>query len=464
MAAIALSVFSASCGSKEKKKDEPIAVGPAAGAAAAPASAGLELPTGIGVARGLDPSLAPSSTQWTRVVVLDERRAVLAGQAGDEVVILRTSDAGRTWRSLRGQASAWWSLAVGADGSLVFASGDRERPRAALAPGQKARVDAVRLSFADAEAATFGPTSEIVPAAGTKGAPRVPQGSAALPAPLSPVAAALLVEQGPRKLALAYGAPAGIEPSAPALFPATERVASTPYGRPPSFLSLAGKTLASRLAPDPGAALADPAPIAGLPASPALLTELAELPACDAGPWSFQRVTAAGKRALLGVSPGKAVVVALPPTTLRATPVGCSAERVTVLALAPKETIESVVACPLEGACVTPENKPFRAWDGPHQRTILAVPTARGVVAAMDVRTSDRWGLYVAPSLDGGKLYEVARDAGEGKGDRGRLELGALVSFGGRVVLLVRGDVAGTSRRGLYALASEDGGSTWGPP
>jgi hypothetical protein len=63
-----------------------------------------------------------------------------------------------------------------------------------------------------------------------------------------------------------------------------------------------------------------------------------------------------------------------------------------------------------------------------------------------------------------GKLYDVPRVIGEATGERGRIELGALLSFGNRLLMLLQADVTGTSRRGWYVVASDDGGLTWSPP
>ena len=60
----------------------------------------------------------------------------------------------------------------------------------------------------------------------------------------------------------------------------------------------------------------------------------------------------------------------------------------------------------------------------------------QGVVTVMRATVSDRWGLYVAQSLDGGKLYELPRVLGEGQGSRGRVDVHAVLSFGARVLLL----------------------------
>ena len=81
----------------------------------------------------------------------------------------------------------------------------------------------------------------------------------------------------------------------------------------------------------------------------------------------------------------------------------------------------------------------------------------------LTARAGERWGLYLGQSPDGG-VWERARVIGEGTGDRGRIELGAMMSFGKRLVILLSAGVTGTSRRGWFLIASDDGGANWGVP
>ena len=82
----------------------------------------------------------------------------------------------------------------------------------------------------------------------------------------------------------------------------------------------------------------------------------------------------------------------------------------------------------------------------------------------MTSRANGRWGLYLAQGQGDANIFERPRPIGEGSGDRGRIELGALLSFGKRAVLLISADVTGTSRRGWFVMVSDDGGTTWEPP
>ena len=122
-----------------------------------------------------------------------------------------------------------------------------------------------------------------------------------------------------------------------------------------------------------------------------------------------------------------------------------------------------VLAIDGAGKCFAPVQRAFRLWPEEHQREILSVAAQQGTVAAMSAHAGDRWGLYLAQSADG-MVWERPRVVGEGSGDRGRIELGTLVSFGKRVLLLISAEVTGTSRRGWFVIASDDGGINWGPP
>ena len=89
------------------------------------------------------------------------------------------------------------------------------------------------------------------------------------------------------------------------------------------------------------------------------------------------------------------------------------------------------------GKCVKPTNTPFRLWTTAHKREIVMAPTEDGIIGVMTARAGDRWGVYLAQAGDG-TLFERQRVIGEGTVDRGRIELGALVS--------------------------DDGGTSWNPP
>ena len=454
------------CGGYNRKHEDEGSIAPPPPPGAASRD---ELSTGLGQARGLDEGLAPTSVKWTRVVVLDDKRALLAGDIVNETIALFTDDAGKTWRSFRSERDAWSSWSAGLDGSVVLGGGGRD---GAPTP-TSARVEAARLAFGAFDAASLTAATPLFPT--VKGpATGLLQTGSAIPAVLSPDSAAMIVEESPRKLLLVYGGKPGAEAAAPVKLPAAEKIVPVPYGRPPLMLSIKGRDLLRRPFPAVGMSLDKPQKVPGVLATSTLLTELSAQPACETGGWSFQRTSAGPKRVqVLGVSPGKFLQFALPEGTAPTTAIGCGGGRIVVEAVADKTgppamqaqqpDIPTLVTCDLLGKCVKPTNAPFRAWTTPHKREIVMASMEDGVVGVMSARAGDRWGVYLAQAGDL-NLFERQRVIGEGTADRGRIELGALVSFGKRALLLISADVTGTSRRGWFVLVSDDGGASWNPP
>jgi hypothetical protein len=120
--------------------------------------------------------------------------------------------------------------------------------------------------------------------------------------------------------------------------------------------------------------------------------------------------------------------------------------------------------CNLDGQCAEPKSQPFELWPEQHERTLFSTATKNGVVAVMYARAGNRWGAYLAQSTDGGETFELPRLIGEGKIDLGFYEMGALVAFSEKTLLLLSANRSGSSQRGWYVLASSDGGTHWGPP
>lgn len=450
------------CGSK-KQDDAPIPAPPPPGAASRD-----ELSTTLGQARGLDEGLAPSSVKWTRVFVLDDKRAVLTGSVVNETIALFTDDAGKTWKSFRMERDAWASWSVGLDGSLVVAAGGRD---GAPTP-QSARVEATRMAFGELDGASLTASTPLFPT--VKGpVSGILQTATAIPALLSPGSATLVAEDGPKKLTLLYGGKPGADAMPPLKLPAAEKIVPVPYSRPPLMLSIKGRDLFQRRFPAAGKPLDKPQKVPGIAGSPALLGELSAAPLCETGAWSFQRVTSGKRQQLLGISPSKIVYFPLPESTPATTAIGCGANRIVVEAVQAKTGVPAtwadqpdipiLVTCDLAGKCTTPKNVPFRAWPGQHKREIAMAATDDGTLGVMAATAGERWGLYLAQSPDG-TTFERQRIIGEGTTDRGRIDLGALISFGKRAVLLISADVTGTSRRGWFVLVSDDGGTSWNPP
>ncbi|MGK4001290.1 hypothetical protein WMF31_01595 [Sorangium sp. So ce1036] len=460
-AALAVLIAVLPLGCKKKEKQEPINVPPPPGAASSD-----ELTTAVGPARGLSSTLAPTSTRWKRVFVLDDKRAVVAGETEDEAIALVTENAGRTWRSLRRPRDGWSAWSVGADGSIVLAVGSR-------APGRSKDVDGaalppeeepINLFFAPSEAADLlAPSPVPLPELGRKATPPVDS----VPAVLSAESAALLISPKPRRAALVHAGPPGATPAPPIPLPPQEQALPIPYGRPPALLSVRGRNLLTRPVPAPGKPLEAPRTVAGLVMTPAATAALSASPACDFGEWSIQVVPQPpDKSAVVAISAARTAVLKLPAKAAPLATVGCGANRITVDVIAPTGGEPTLATCDLKGACVLAEKQPFHPWIEPHERSVASAPTREGVAAVLTARAAARWGLYIAlsPSPESGKLYEVPRVIGEGQGERGRIDLGALLSFGDRLLMLLQADVTGTSRRGWYVTVSEDSGLTWSPP
>ena len=185
---------------------------------------------------------------------------------------------------------------------------------------------------------------------------------------------------------------------------------------------------------------------------------------CEAGAWSFQIVKQGPSKLLVvGVSAAKTTVFALPEQTVPTTHLGCGADHVVVEGGDNLTRAPILIRCDLEGKCDSPQNGAFRLWPEAHEHEILSVTAEKGVVGVLTARAGERWGLYLGQSPDG-SIWERARVIGEGNSDRGRIELGAIMSFGKRIVLVLSAGVTGTSRRGWFSIASDDGGANWGPP
>ncbi|WP_437482405.1 hypothetical protein WME75_40735 [Sorangium sp. So ce1014] len=461
-AATALAVLTAllAIGCRKKERAEPINVQPPPGAASAD-----ELTTAIGQARGIDSALAPSSTRWRRVFVLDDKRAVVTGEVENEAIALVTENAGRTWRSLRRLREGWSTWSIGADGATVLTAGPRGQapPKGARgAAGAPPAVDSPSLFFAPFEANELSaPAPVALPEMGRGTRPLV----SSVPAVLSAESAVLLVEPKPGRATLVYAGPPGAAPVPPVQLPAQEHALPVPYGRPPAILSVRGRSLLARPVPEPGRPLDAPRIVEGLAMSPAATAALSAIPACDFAGWSIQLVPQPeGKTAVVAISATQTAVLKLPAKAAPEAAVGCAADRIMVEVIAPTTGEHTLATCTLEGTCLLAEKPPFRPWMGPHERSVALAPTREGVVAVLTSRAATRWGLHIAQSPEGGKIYDVPRVIGEDTGERGRIELGALLSFGNRLLMLLQADVTGTSRRGWYVTASEDSGLTWSPP
>lgn len=447
-----LAVLISGCG--KKKEEEPVSVAPPPGAASSD-----ELSIGIGQARGLNERLAPTSTRWRRVIVLDEKSAVLVGDVAAEAITLVTSDAGKTWRSLRASREAWSNVGASLDGTLVVAAGSRD----GTASAATSTLQAARVSFGTLDGQELNAPSPLFP--DIKGpAKGLLQNGGAIPAVLSPDLTALIAEESPRHTVVFYGGKPGALAETKLPLPAAEKFVPVPFGRPPVLLSIKGRDVLARPFPLAGKSLEKPQKVAGLVPTKTMGAELAAPPACEAGAWSFQLVKQAPARLfVLGVSAARTIAFALPEQTVKTTHLGCGADHLVVEGGDNLTKAPILIRCDLAGKCEIPQNGAFRLWPEQHDHEIVSVTAEKGVVGVLTERAGERWGLYLGQSPGDG-IWERAREIGYGTEDRGRVELGAVVSFGKRILILVSAGVTGTSRRGWFSIASDDGGGHWGVP
>jgi hypothetical protein len=427
--------------------------------------------TEIGTGLALKSDIAPTSVRWERVVVLDEERAVLLGRDNDGAWAIRTSDRGRTWTSLNAPAKAWASWGLGGDGTLALTTGARDRAEAPAA-SQGARAQRTRPEpIIDASIWFAGPGDQqlngpltFFPDEDKLKSVTIPSGIAS-PA-LSEGTASLLAERN-REAALIFAASAGSAVPEPIGLPKGSFV-PIPYGRPAKLLSVDKGTVELRNWPKAGEPLGAASALPNFRGDAQTFAQLSEGPSCEWGNFSFRRI-AGTQPWLLGISGDRALAFKLPPSD--AVRIGCTADAVITetTTLDPtdptkKRKVPQLVRCSVDGKCSDPKAPPFAIWNDKHDRDIWAVPSNTGMVAVLRARAGTRWGLYLGQSNDGGVSYELPRTIGEGKQDRGFLDIGAIIRFPQRLVLLVSADVGSTGRRGWYALASDDDGNNWGPP
>jgi hypothetical protein len=414
-----------------------------------------EVKTGIGFGLGLGTSLAPTSTQWERVIVIDDKTAVVWGRALDDAIAIRTTDGGRTWDSYRAKVGNYASWGVGSDGALVLAAGERKKVKPA--PGKLAPVESARMWFAPrdrtlSEPATFFPSDKLKDVAVESGI--------AIPAVLGPDIGCVVGEQG-RTVSLIFGAPGGQPQPAP-IGAGSTRLVGVPYGRPAMLLSESRGSIEVRPWPKPGGKVDSGARIAGLPSVNNIVDQLNAGPGCEHAGFSFQRIVSSSDAWIVGVSPQKTFAFSAPKGNEQR--IGCGADAVVVETFDDAKKVPRLVRCTFDGKCADSRSQPFEVWPQKHDRKIRSAATKKGVVATMSMRAGARWGTYLAVSTDKGATFGLPRIIGEGATDRGFFDIGAVISFPNRVVILLSADVTGTRRRGWFAIASEDGGDNWGPP
>jgi len=452
-------LLSASCGGK-KEKEPPVNPPSLPGN-----TTQLDIGTKVGNGRSVDVGGVDISTsvKWTRLLVLDKDKLVLAGDVGGEAYALVTNDRGKSWTGHATKADGLVSWSVGVDGTLVLATAKRQIPKKAPPTGRLPPIDTISFLFAAPGQAKLSTPFDLLrpDVTGKLETPTIPRGSG-MPAVLGPALASVVVELKPKVFAVAF-APG--DPLPPVIeLPKDEIPVNAPFGHPPMLLTLNQKQLLTRPWPKPGEKLADPKPIEKVGITKALVDELSDGPECEWGSWSFKRVAQPNNKTfILGVSPEKRVYFELPPTIVNTSPIACSSDRVLVEAINP-EKLPALVPCKIEtGECTPPDNRPFlKPWAEQHERKLFTALTQQGVIAAQQLRSQRKWAIYISESVDGGKLYNLQRPVGEGEGvPEDGYDVAALVGFGDRTLAILSAKINKTTRRSWYAMASDDGGSTW---
>jgi hypothetical protein len=450
----------ASCdGCSSCKKDtepEPIPLPPQPGGASQDI-----VNTRVGTGLGLGSSIAPTSTQWERVFVVDDKTAVVVGRSLDEAIALRTTDGGRSWDALKTKPGNFASWGVGADGSAALVGGDRKKVK--LGKGQLAPVIKADIWFAP-EGRSLSESAPLFPNDDKLKNVSIERGFA-MPAVLSGELASVVGDQQ-RSSVVVYGAPGG-QPQPDPVKGDRNKIVMAPFGRPPQMLTEARGTINVQPWPKPGEKVQTGTAITGLGRVAGAYEQLSSGPSCEFTGWSFSRIASSASNAwIIGVSKEKSFSFKAP--NGEATTIGCGHDAVVVETVMvkkdEKKTVPQLLRCTFDGKCSAPQNQPFDIWPEKHDRKIVSTATKQGIVAVMKARSGARWGLYLATSMDGGKTFDLPRGIGEGGTDRGFFEIGALIGFEDRVVILLSADVTGTRRRGWYVLASEDGGQSWREP
>ncbi len=413
--------------------------------------------TRIGTGLGLGSSIAPTSTKWEGVFVVGEKTAVVVGRSLDEAIALRTTDGGRTWDALKTKPGKFASWGVGKDGSATLLGGNTKKVK--LAPGQLAPLLEANLWFAPA-GRSLGEPAPLFPNDDALKDVTIERGFA-MPAVLSGELASVIAQQA-RSPLVVFGAPGG-QPQPKPIRGERNKIVMAPFGRPPQMLTETRGAIHVQPWPKPGEKVLPGTPIAGLGRVAAAYEQLSTGPDCEFMDWSFKRLASSSSNAwIVGVSKERSFAFKAP--SGEAKTIGCGENAVVIEVLDAKKNVPQLLRCTFDGVCSKPESQPFEIWPEQHDRTIMSTATPQGIVAVMKARSGARWGTYLATSMDGGKTFDLPRGIGEGATDRGFFEIGALVGFKGRVVILLSADVTGTRRRGWYVLASDDGGQSWREP
>ncbi len=434
-----------------------------------------ELLTKIGTARGLQVKNKdignPSTTvKWTYVAPLDADSGVVGGTMAGQGVALRTEDGGRSWLTVRTQdldGASLVSYAVGADKTLVIAVARRQIPKK-LVKGEVPPIDRLTLYFQSPDDKISAESRIFAPSGNEKEeGPLIPKG-VGYQAVLSKTLSSFPVQMPGKKFGIAYGVPPS-ESSLPPIMPlpSGETPIFAGYGRPPVLLTTDGHQLLARPWPMPSEALATPKPIDHVSITKDLVDKLSEGPECEYRGFSFKRFGQdPDKTFVLAISKDKQLALELPPTMDPTKPFACNEAGVTVEAKDPTQTNEpALLTCSFDGGCQVPQNHAFlRPWADKHDRDIALATSTKGIVAVQTMQNQQQWTYLLSTSIAGGKVYDPQRTVGEGKGDRGRIAIGAMLGLGDRTIMIMSADITGTQARAWYLMASDDGGESWAAP
>ncbi len=410
----------------------------------------------------------PTSVQWTRIYAdKDKSRLVLGGSVQGEAYALITTDKGKTWKAFTSKVDGNVAWSVGTDGYVVAAVSKRAIPEKPLPPGTQSPIDTLTFFFGAPDQPKLStPAQALVPdPAGKEQKATIPRGNG-MPALLPGGIASVIVETRPRSFVIAYVSAAETAPATIPL-PSNEVPVHAPFGHPPQLLTTNGKQLLVRPWPQPNEKLAEPKAIDKITLTRTLESDLSEGPECEWGGWSFRRL---GQEkvgtVVLGVSPEKTAVFALPPSVANGFPIGCSPEKVAFEYIDDEDKLPRVASCTVDGACTKPRNRPFlKPWPEQTQRKLFLAPTPVGIAAIQQVRSRVKWTVDLSNSKDGGVTFVVPAPFGEGEGNpEDGYDVGALGWLGERMLLLLSAKVDKSTKRSWYVLASDDNGDTWGMP
>ncbi|MFO0547921.1 MAG: hypothetical protein U0271_06015 [Polyangiaceae bacterium] len=472
LAVVAAATLASSCG--DKKKDDPNLNSPPP----PNVTTLIDIGTKIGTGRVVDTTPVEISTaaQWKKVVVLNSTTALLGGTVPSEAFALTTTNAGRVWSGMSARVDGIATWSAGEDGTLVLTQAKRLVPKKPVSPkpgpasssaAPPQPIDTLTFQFAPPGQKLGTPVPFIAADPDGKPSPLVLRGEGT-PAVLGADLVSVVLELKPKQFAVAYASgPGANRQLQPLELPKDEIPVNAPFGRAPQLLTIAKNKLMVRPWPKPTDTIGEAKAIDGVTVTKTLVDELSAGPECEHEKWSFTRVQQPNNRQfILGVSPEKTVFFEIPVTTPQS-PIGCSSDRVVIEAINPNDNKNALVTYAISGEPTAPTNPAFlvTSWPGAFDRELHMALTKVGLIAVQQLTTKVKWSVLISESVDGGKRFNFERSVGEGEGstDDG-YDVGALLGFGDRTLMLLSAKVNKTTRRSWYCMASDDNGVTWALP